>query len=308
MSDFLSGFWGYFIAIGTLGGIAFCVVLLTATNKRRGASKKPELHDHVWDEDLQEYNNPLPLWWMGLFYLTIIFGVGYLVLYPGLGEFKGTLGWTSSGEHTDEQQQAKARFAPIFEKYAQQDVRAVAAIPEARATGQRLFLTYCAQCHGSDSGGAKGFPNLTDKDWLYGNDPASIRTSIAEGRNGVMPAFGQMLTSEEVNEVSYYVLSLSGFPSDSVKIYGGRKVFQSKCVACHGADGKGNHAIGAPNLTDKIWLHGGSSKDVIETVSNGRSSRMPAHQDILDESKIHLLSAYVYSLSADTEKLVEAPK
>jgi len=300
MSDFLSGFWSYYIAIATLGGIAFCVVLLAAMSKRRTtASQKPALHGHVWDEDLQEYNNPLPRWWMGLFYITIVFGIGYAALYPGLGSYSGMLGWTSRGEYTEEQKQAAEKYGPLFDKYAKQDLLAIVADPQARDMGQRLFLTYCSQCHGSDARGGKGFPNLTDNDWLYGGDPQSIKTSITEGRNGVMPPWGQVLSGDDIKDVTYYVLSLSGFPATSIQISSGKKIFTNTCAACHGPDAKGNTAIGAPNLSDRIWLHGGSIAAVTESISKGRNSHMPMHKDLLDEAKINLLAGYVYGLSND---------
>ena len=300
MSDFISGFWGVFISVITIAGIAGCALLLWIMSTRRGATvSAPELHGHVWDGDLQEYNNPLPRWWMWLFYITIVFGVAYLALYPGLGTFRGTLGWTSSAEYNSEQTGAEAKYAPIFDKYAKQDLLAVAADPQAHAMGQRLFLNYCAQCHGSDGGGARGFPNLTDRDWLYGGDPETIKTTILNGRNGVMPPFGAVLGGEGVNDVAQYVLSLSGYPADSLKIYSGKKLFMTNCIACHGPEGKGNQAIGAPNLTDKIWLHGGSLEKVTETITKGRNNVMPAHKDLLGDAKAHLLAAYVYSLSND---------
>jgi len=307
MSDFFSGFWNYYIITGAVGGIIFCTWLLTAMSKRRATnSKKPELHSHVWDEDLREYNNPLPRWWMGLFYITILFGIGYLALYPGLGTFGGVLGWSSNGEYNKEQEKAQADYAPLFEKYVKLVLLVTAVDPVARAAGQRLFLVNCAQCHGSDGGGSKGFPSLADKDWLYGGEPQTILASITDGRNGAMPSFAKTLSSEQINDVAYYVLSLSGYPSNSLQIYSGRKVFSDNCIACHGVDAKGNHAIGAPNLTDKIWLHGGTSNDVIETIAKGRNSHMPAHKDILDPAKIHLLAAYIYSLSIDPDKLTES--
>ncbi|MES2352989.1 MAG: cytochrome-c oxidase, cbb3-type subunit III [Pseudomonadota bacterium] len=306
MSDFFSSFWSYYIAIGTLAGIAFCTYVLTVTNKGRPApSTNPQLHGHVWDGDLQEYNNPLPLWWMWMFYVAIIFAVGYIILYPGLGGFAGTLGWSSKGQFNDEQQQAAEKYGPIFDKFAKQDLRAIVADPQAREMGQRLFLNYCAQCHGSDAQGAKGFPNLADKDWLYGGDPETIRKTITDGRNGIMPAWGKKLSADDIKDVTYYVLSLSGFPSTPVQISSGKKVFMNNCAACHGAEAKGNHAVGAPNLTDKTWLHGGSIATVTETITKGRSSQMPVHKDLLGEAKINLLAAYVYGLSNETNPEIQ---
>jgi cytochrome c oxidase cbb3-type subunit 3 len=298
MSDFFTSAWSYYVAISTLASIAFCVFLLKVTSKNRPKpSAQPQLHGHTWDGDLQEYNNPLPRWWMVLFYITIVFGLAYLALYPGLGAFAGYLKWSSSGQYGSEQKQAAETYGPLFDKFAKQEVPVVAADPQARDMGQRLFLTYCSQCHGSDAQGAKGFPNLADRDWLYGGDPATIKASITDGRNGVMPAWGQALSSQQIADVTYYVLSLSGSPATALQIENGSKVFATTCAACHGADAKGNPALGAPNLTDKVWLHGGSPAAVTETIIKGRMSHMPAHKDLLDEAKIHLLTAYVYSLS-----------
>jgi len=302
MSDFMSSFWSLYIAGLTVGGIVACAVLLKAmSSKRAPAGAKPELHGHVWDEDLREYNNPLPRWWMWLFYITIVFALAYLVLYPGLGNFAGYLNWSTRGTYQDEMKTATQSYAGIYDKYRNGDLIAMAGDADARAIGQRLFLNACAQCHGSDGGGARGFPNLTDQDWLYGGDVQSIKTSITEGRNGIMPAFGAQLGTESVNQVALYVLSLSGFPIDGIQRAAGHDIFAANCVACHGADGKGNPVLGAPNLTDKTWLHGGSAAKVIETITSGRQSHMPAHKSLLDEAKINLLTAYVYGLSHDVQ-------
>jgi cytochrome c oxidase cbb3-type subunit III len=300
MSDFLNGFWAWYVAALTLISIIACVVLLRSQSTRRAAgAKKAELHGHMWDEDLAEYNNPLPRWWMWLFYLTIVFALVYLALYPGLGSFAGVYGWTSRGEFQAETQQAETQYGPIFNKFAQQDLAIVAKDPEARAIGQRLFLTYCSQCHGSDAGGGSGFPSLRDKDWLYGGEPEAIKASIMQGRNGMMPPLGQALGGEEgVREMANYVLSLSGAPHDAALAVKGKAKF-AVCAACHGPEGKGNPQIGAPNLTDRTWLFGGSEKAVMETITKGRASQMPAHKDLLGEAKVHLLAAYVYGLSLE---------
>jgi cytochrome c oxidase cbb3-type subunit 3 len=300
MSDFTSSLLGWCVAAVTLISIVACVVLLKAQSVRRPVgAKKPELHGHVWDGDLAEYNNPLPRWWMWLFYITVVFGLIYLLLYPGLGGYAGAFGWTSRNEHEAETKLADTRYGPIFNKFAQQDLALVAKDPEARAIGQRLFLTYCAQCHGSDAGGGPGFPNLRDKDWLYGGEPEQIKASIMDGRNGVMPPLGQALGGEAgVKEMANYVFSLSGVQHDAALAAKAKDKF-AMCAACHGPEGKGNPQIGAPNLADKVWLHGGSEKKVIETITAGRSSQMPAHKDLLGEAKVHLLAAYVYGLSLE---------
>jgi cytochrome c oxidase cbb3-type subunit 3 len=300
MSDFASGFWSWYIAALTVAGIVGCAALLKAmSSKRTPGAQKPELHGHVWDEDLAEYNNPLPRWWMWLFYLTIVFALAYLALYPGLGSFAGIRDWTSRGQHEAEVAAADAKYGPTFSKYLQQGLAVVADDPEARAIGQRLFLTYCAQCHGSDAGGGPGFPNLRDKDWLYGGDPETIKASIMAGRSGVMPPMSAAVGGDEgAKNVMNYVFSLGGRAHDSIRAAFGKEKF-GVCAACHGADGKGNQALGAPNLTDKIWLYGASEEAIIESIMMGRKGYMPAHKDFLGEAKVHVLAAYVYSLSVE---------
>jgi cytochrome c oxidase cbb3-type subunit 3 len=297
MSDFSGAFWEYYVAIITLAGIAGCALLLWTMSTRRAAGAKPETTGHVWDEDLGEYNHPLPRWWMWLFYLTIVFSLVYLALYPGLGIYDGAFQWSSAGEHENDVKQAEQQYGPLYAKYAALDLKALAKDPEARSMGQRLFLNNCAQCHASDAGGSRGFPNLADGDWLYGGEPDLIKASILNGRKGVMPAFGPVLGAEGAKDLAHYVMSLSGRSADSVRVSRGKEKFAVTCLACHGPEGKGNIALGAPNLTDKVWLHGSSEPVLIETISKGRSSTMPAHKEFLSEAKIHLLAAYVYGLS-----------
>ena len=300
MSDFTNEFWSVYIAIMSIAGILACAALLWSMSTRRKADGNPlELHGHVWDGDLAEYNNPLPRWWMWLFYLTIVFSLVYLVLYPGLGSFAGVYRWTSSGAHRAETQQAESQYGPTFNRYLEQGLAVVAQDPEARAIGQRLFLTYCAQCHGSDAGGGIGFPNLRDKDWLYGGEPETIKASIMEGRNGVMPALGAAVGGDEgARNLVHYIFSLGGRTHDPLKAAFGKQKF-TICAGCHGADGKGNKALGAPNLTDQIWLYGGSEAAIVQTILAGRKGQMPAHKDFLGEAKVHVLAAYVYSLSLE---------
>lgn len=304
MSDFVHDGWSLYIAIITLASLVACGVLLKLMSTRKLApGEKPGTTGHVWDEDLQEWHNPMPSWWMWLFYITIVFALVYLILYPGLGSYKGSLGWTSTNQYQDEQKQAAATYGPVIDKYLKQDVVKVAADPEAREIGQRLFLNYCAQCHGSDAGGSRGYPNLRDSDWLYGGSPEMIKTTLLNGRNGAMPPMGAAVGgAEEVRDVAHYVLSLSGRTHDSLRAQRGKPKFTANCVACHGADGKGNQQIGAPNLTDDIWLHGGTEAVIAETIVKGRMNQMPAHKDFLDEGKIHLLTAYVLGLSGQAAK------
>jgi len=296
MSDFTSGFWGVYVAILTIASIAFCAVILVRMSKRKSATE-PDKTGHVWDEDLAEYNNPLPRWWVWLFWITIVFAVLYLWLYPGLGTWHGAKQWTSRGQYEEEVKVAEAQFGPLYQKYAALDLKQVAADADARAMGQKLFMTYCTQCHASDARGGRGFPNLTDNDWLFGGDPETIKATIMNGRNGIMPPFGQALGAESVRDTANYVRSLSGLPHDAARAEKGKQNFATYCVACHGVDGKGNQAVGAPNLTDDIWLYGPTEATIIETITNGRNIVMPAHKDFLGEARVHLLAAYVYSLS-----------
>ena len=305
MTEHLTDFWHWYITVITIVSMIGCGVLLwTQTTKRLPKDTKVELHGNVWDEDLAEYNNPLPDWWRWLFYLTIIISAVYLYIFPGLGDFAGSAGWSSDGQYNAEVKQADKEFGPVFAKYSAIDIPTLAKDAQAMAGGQRLFLNYCAQCHGSDAGGGKGFPNLRDKDWLYGGDAATIVTSIADGRNGVMPALGDAVGGEQgTKEMAQYVRSLAGLKHDAAMAATAAPKF-AVCSACHGADGKGMRALGAPNLTDDVWLYGSSAEDIAYTIKHGRGmnqlvegqSAMPAQSAKLGAAKIHLLAAYVYGL------------
>jgi cytochrome c oxidase cbb3-type subunit III len=295
VSEFISGFWDVYIAVLTLLSIVACGVFLKSQSVRKAGPV--ETTGHKWDGDLAEYNNPLPRWWSWLFYITIAFSLAYLVLYPGLGSWKGTLGWSQLTQLKDEQELADRQYGPLYKKFAATEVQALMKDPEALAVGQKLFLNNCAQCHASDGAGSRGFPNLTDRDWLWGGEAKTIQATIAEGRSGVMPAFGPALGGEGVKNVAQYVRSLSGLTADSLRVEFGREIFARNCIACHGAEGKGNPALGAPNLADRTWLHGSAEPVVMETIAKGRHNQMPAHKALLDEARIHLLTAYVLSLS-----------
>ena len=311
MSDFTSGFWNVFVVGITAVSIIGCGVLLWMQSRVRvkPGGKGADTTGHVWDGDLEEYNNPLPKWWMNLFWITLVFSAVYLVLYPGMGTFPGVLGWSQVGQYERERAQAEARVTPLYDKYAAMDLRAVAADPQARLMGERLFLNNCAQCHGSDAGGARGFPNLRDGDWLYGGEPAQIVESITNGRMGVMPPQGAALGDEGVRNVVAYVRSLSGLTADPLKAQLGKEKYLQVCAACHGPDGKGNQALGAPNLTDKVWLYGSSEAAITETVVKGRNMNvsegtlaMPAFKDLLGPARVHLVAAYVLGLSGPPAK------
>ena len=300
MSDFLSSGWSTYIALVALVGIFWCIWLLFSQRKVTVVhTADGEVADtgHVWDGDLRELNNPLPRWWMWMFLLSCIFGLVYLVLYPGLGSFPGILGYSTRGSLMESMTTSNDELKPVYAKYVNMDIIDVAADPKAREMGQRLFLNSCAQCHGSDAGGAKGFPNLADHDWLYGGTPENIKATITYGRAGVMPSFAAVLTSGQIKDVANYVRSLSGLPADELRVARGAEIFKANCVACHGGDGKGNIAIGAPNLTDKTWLYGGSEATITETLTKGRNAMMPAQDKVLSPEKIQVLTAYVWGLS-----------
>lgn len=302
MADFTSNFWSWFIGITVIVSIvALFMLIFWMTENKKAYDKKPKTMGHVWDGDLAELNNPLPLWWLGLFILTMLFGFGYLILYPGLGNFKGLLGWSQESQYEKEIQDANNKYGPVYARYLKEDLRTLVHNRQAMRTGARLFATYCSTCHGSDARGAPGFPNLRDRDWLYGGDPETIKKSIMDGRNaGVMPPWEAALKANNgLHNMTEYVLSLSGHKVNDTAAGLGKEKFRLLCASCHGADGRGKQSIGAPNLTDNVWLYGGSQATVMESIAKGRHGRMPPHRKLLGEAKVHLLAAYVYSLSAD---------
>lgn len=297
MADFVAPGWSLYITVVTLVSIAFCVWLTLVLARGRAPRGQVGTTGHRWDEDLEEYNNPLPRWWLWLFLITCLFAFVYLALYPGLGSFRGLLGWSQQNQYEREVARVDEATAPLFAKYLQQDIPTVAADPQARAMGERMYLTYCVQCHGSDARGSRGFPNLADADWLYGGDPDAIRTTITGGRTGVMPPMAAALgTADDVSNVANYVLSLSNSRHDEAAAAAGREKF-AVCAACHGEDGTGNPALGAPNLTDRTWLYGGSLASIVEAIELGRTNQMPGFGEMLSEGRIHLLTAYVWGLS-----------
>ncbi len=297
MADFVSGFWNVYVMGLVALSLLFCVFILAINMTRHEGPV--ELHGHVWDENIAEYNNPLPRWWLYLAWGTVIFSVAYLVIYPGFGNHQGLYRWSEVSQYEAEMSAADKTYGPIFDKYLGQDLLTVAADPQANAMGERLFQTYCAQCHGATAEGSntQGFPNLTDDDWKWGGDPETIKATISEGRIGVMTPFGKELGPEGVKDAANYVRSLSGLPNDSLRAQRGKELFVQNCVVCHGEDGKGNTMLGAPNLTDSVWLYGSSEAAITATITNGRTNQMPAFKDFLGDAKVHLLSAYVISLN-----------
>jgi cytochrome c oxidase cbb3-type subunit 3 len=297
MSDFTSEFWSWYVAGLTLVSIVACLILLWISGTTKVKARDDNTTGHVWDGDLREMNNPLPRWWVYLFIITIVFSLIYGVLYPTFGKYQGLLGWSSTGQHTAEVAKVEEAIAPIYARFTDMTPPQLAGDAPAMAVGERLFMNNCAQCHGSDARGARGFPNLTDGDWLWGGDPAVIKTTLTEGRMGVMPPMAAAVGSaDDVRNVAHYVLSLSGSPHDPVRAFSGKPKF-AVCAACHGMDGKGNQAMGAPNLSDGTWLHGWGEEAIVRAVTKGITNQMPAQADKLNADQIHVLTAYVWGMS-----------
>lgn len=296
MSDFFSSGWSVFVAVASVVSMVACLVLLAIAARRR-VMAGDNTTGHVWDVDLTELNNPLPRWWMWLFIITVVFSFVYLVLYPGAGSLAGTLGWTSTGQHQAELKAAQAAMQPVYARYASAPAETLMQDPAAMGIGERLFVNNCAACHGSDARGSKGFPNLTDGDWLHGGDHATIIKTLTEGRVGMMPPLAAVVgDAKDLHNVAQYVLSLSGATHDAAAATAGQAKF-AICAGCHGVDGKGNPAIGAPNLADKIWLHGFGEDAIVAMIANGKTNVMPAQAQRLTPEQIHVLGAYVMSLS-----------
>lgn len=297
MSDFTSNFWPIYVSAITIVSIVACLLLLWFSGKARAMTASDNTTGHVWDGDLREMNNPLPRWWAYLFVITVVFAFAYLALYPGLGTYKGSLGWTSVGQHQKEVDKGDAEVAPLYAKFAAMTPEVLSKDTHAMAIGERLFMNNCAQCHASDARGTKGIPNLTDSDWLHGGTPDKIKETLTHGRMGNMPVMAAAVgNSTDVKNLAQYVLSLSGSPNDSVQAALGKEKFAA-CAACHGANGKGNQALGAPNLTDDIWLHGYGEAAIIAMINNGKVNQMPAQGEKLTEGQIHVLTSYVWGLS-----------
>lgn len=297
MSDFTSDFWPYFISVIVIGGIIFCLTTLFMTSTSHDPAHTGESTGHVYDEDIVEMNNPMPRWWMWMFVITCVFGIIYLFLFPGLGTYKGKLGWTALNQYEQEVKESNERIAPIYAKFTSMKSEDVAKDPKAMAIGERLFMNNCSQCHGSDAHGSRGFPNLTDNDWLHGGSPETIETTITNGRHGMMPPMAAAIgDADDVKNVANYVLSLSNSEHDTARAALGKEKFAA-CAACHGPDGKGNQAIGSANLTDNIWLHGAGESAIISRINNGIDNVMPAQGSRLTPEQIHVLAAYVWRFS-----------
>jgi cytochrome c oxidase cbb3-type subunit 3 len=290
----MSSFWSWWIIILTSVSIFLIFWLLMAN--RSGAPADPEQTTGHAADGIEEYDNPMPYWWFLMFLFTIIFAIGYLIAYPGMGNFKGLLNWNQIDQWERSVAAAEERFGALRFKYLAMPVEEVAKDRQARKMGQRMFANNCAQCHGADARGSNGFPDLSDSDWIWGGTPDSIKTSITNGRMAAMPAWGPMLGDDGVRDTAAFVMSLSGREVDADQAVAGKEKYDMICIACHGADGTGNPMLGAPNLANGIWLYGGDTEQVMNSIREGRNGVMPAHSDLLSEDKIHLITAYIYSL------------
>ena len=298
MSDFTSSFWPIFITVISVGGVIGCALLLWLTSKIKATSPNGDnTNGHVWDENLREMNNPLPRWWVWMFIITIVFSLFYFAAYPAIGTYAGKLGWTQVNQYEKEMAEANKTIAPLYAKFAAMPIEELAVNAEAKAIGERIFMNNCAQCHGSDAHGSRGFPNLTDSDWLYGGSPEKITETLTNGRVGMMPPMAAAVgTEDDVKNVAHYVLSLSNSDHDATRAAAGKEKF-AVCAACHGADGTGNQSIGAPNLADNIWLHGAGEEAIIKRINEGKMNQMPAQSTKFSPEQIHVLTAYVWGLS-----------
>ncbi|MGH8517754.1 MAG: cytochrome-c oxidase, cbb3-type subunit III [Panacagrimonas sp.] len=289
----MSTFWHGFVIVLTLLGIFGCLWLLFTQSRGKTG---PET-THVWDDDLTEYNNPLPRWWLNMFILTAVFGIGYLVFYPGMGNLAGRFGWTSEAEMRAELDRITARRQEQFARLSGRSVEELSHDAGAQALGRSVFVNNCAGCHGTDARGAIGFPDLTDADWLYGNQPEIVLASIEKGRNGQMPGFNGALDVSKLDALLAF-LPYWADPELEASVRGdGLQAFSGTCSGCHGADGKGNVALGAPNLTDEVWLWGGRREQIRTTILFGRANHMPSHGKLISGDEARVVAAYVLSLS-----------
>jgi cytochrome c oxidase cbb3-type subunit 3 len=303
----MSTFWSFWIVGLTVTNLALILWVLLANRKvavEDDEDPENRTTGHIYD-GIEEYDNPLPKWWFQMFVLSIIFTVIYLIIYPGLGSWKGYFPffeeghWTSVRQLEEQQQKALVQHELSYGVYSTMSVKDLADEPRAMKMASRIFANNCAVCHGADGGGSLGFPNLTDQDWLYGGTPEKIKETLVNGRQAAMPAWSAILGEKGINTVTQYVLSLSAQEHDASLVAAGEKIFASYCAACHGKDAKGLHAQGAPNLSDDIWLYEGTPAGIRQSLRNGRNGQMPAQKDRLREDKIHLLTAYIYNLSLE---------
>jgi len=296
----MPAFWAWFVAVGTIAFVLWCAYLIHWAGKQGPQNKEDEdLVGHCWDGDIEEWNNPAPKWWLYLYFGTIVWAIGYVIVYPGIGAFEGLLGWSAQGQYEEEMQAASDRYEPIYARFAEMNFDVLSQDPDAQELGKSLFASYCTTCHGSDARGATGYPNLTDHDWIWGDTETAITTTIRQGRNSIMPSLSAALGGDTgIDNMVNCVRSLSGLVEADAAAMTSQPMFVALCSACHSPDGTGNQALGGLNLTDGTWLYGASEDAVHTTIVNGRNGVMPAHGELLGEKRTKILAAYIYSLSA----------
>lgn len=292
----MSNPWSWYIILGTIASLAACFWLVIYANRQRASAEEiKESEAHVWDENISELNNPLPMWWLWLFVGTIVWSAFYLVYYPGLGNFGGMSGWSQENQYAEEVAAAEAQYGPLFAAFGAMEVSALVDDPAALGIGASLYQNYCSQCHGSTAQGARGFPNLTDDEWLYGGAPAQIEQSILTGRAGIMPPLaGVFATDDALDEMVRYVQAM---PDGMDTASPAHTQYMTLCIACHGPTGAGLQALGAPSLVDEVWLYGSSSAETRKSIAEGRVGEMPAHGSLIGNDRARILAAYVYSLA-----------
>jgi cytochrome c oxidase cbb3-type subunit III len=296
----MSSAWSIYVIVLTLVTAGGSVWLLAMT-ARKPEQKEGETTGHVWDGDLAEYNNPLPRWWLWLFVGSVVFAAIYLVLYPGFGSASGTLGWSSAAQLRAEEQKYDEIARQTYARFSAMGVADLSRNTEAVGLGRNIFANNCATCHGTDARGAVGFPNLTDASWQWGGEPDQILTTILQGRTAAMPSWSGVLGLEGTPQVVAYVRSMAGLGHNPASAAEGKARYDQICVACHGPDGKGMAALGAPDLTDSVWLYGSSEAAITESLTKGRNGQMPAHAPLIGEDAVKVVSAYVYSLRNASE-------
>lgn len=292
----MSNPWSWYIILGTVISLAACFWLVAYANRQRASAEEiKESESHVWDENIRELNNPLPMWWLWLFVGTIVWSAFYLVYYPGMGNYGGMSGWSQENQYAEEVAAAEAQYGPMFAAFGAMEVSALVDDPAALGIGASLYQNYCSQCHGSTAQGARGFPNLTDDEWLYGGNPAQIEQSILTGRAGVMPPLNAVFATDEALEemVRYVQVMPDGMDTESPA----HTQYMTLCIACHGPTGAGVQALGAPSLIDDVWLYGSSAAETRRSIVEGRIGEMPGHANLIGPDRARILTAYVYSLS-----------
>jgi len=291
----MSNGFSWFVIIGTFGSLLAFFLILYMNRSTRNPGKTT---GHNYD-GIEEYDNPLPAWWFWGFVLSMLFGIGYLLYFPGLGNFAGLGGWSQVSALTESQDDADERYGPLFAQYAAIPVDELATDQAAMRMGGRLFATNCAVCHGAAGTGSEGFPNLTDAEWHWGGSAEQIKTTLLNGRQAMMPAWGEVLQEQGITEVAEYVEQLAGRDVDATIAAAGQARYGMYCAACHGPEGGGQPMLGAPALNNETWLYGNSRLRIEDILRHGRNGQMPAFAERLGEDKVHILAAYVRSLSAE---------